>query len=194
MSRVGRQEHDFFRAAAALALAAVLTAAPAVSASAQEGQPEQPINITADRMEYFSDKDLVIFTGNALAVRGDSTLSADSMEVTLSGEGGSREESSVEQVVATGNVNFRQVDPETDKERYATGERGVYDAGDDRIRQTTMHVSKLLFCLLTDDGLEIPHQHRVGVGSGDRANDVMGGINIGDPVAHGFVERILERF
>jgi lipopolysaccharide export system protein LptA len=117
MSRAGRQEHRFFTAAAALAAAAVLSALPALPAFAQEEPPEPPINITADRMEYFSDKAVVVFTGNALAVRGDSTLSADSMEVTLAEEGYSREESSIEQVVAT-------------------GERGVYDAGDGLITLT----------------------------------------------------------
>jgi lipopolysaccharide export system protein LptA len=58
------------------------------------------------------------------------------MEVTLAEEGDSREESSIEQVVATGNVNFRQALPETGTERFATGERGVYDAGDGLITLT----------------------------------------------------------
>lgn len=136
MLRVGSQEPGFLRVAAAIAAAALLSAGLAVPAPAQEEQPEPPINITAERMEYFSEKEVVVFTGNALAVRGDTTLSADGMEVTLSGEGSTREESSIEQVVATGNVNFRQSLPETGKDRFATGERGVYDAGEGLITLT----------------------------------------------------------
>jgi lipopolysaccharide transport protein LptA len=30
-------------------------------------------------------------------------------------------------IVASDKVNFRQVDPESKKERYATGDKGVYD-------------------------------------------------------------------
>ena len=93
---------------------------------AAEQEPE--INITADRMEYFTDKEIVVFSGNALAVRGDTTLSADTMEATLGGGGGERSESSVQKLVATGNVNFRQSLPEPATDRFATGERGVYDA------------------------------------------------------------------
>lgn len=116
------------RSGAALGvLAVVLLLPPDLSRAAVEEEP--PVNITADRMEYFSDREIVIFTGNALAVRGDTTLSADTMEVTLGGEVAKQEESSIEKVVATGNVNFRQAIPETGKDRFATGERGVYDAG-----------------------------------------------------------------
>ena len=88
--------------------------------------------ITADRMEYYSDRDIVIFTGNALAVRGDVTLSAGRMEVTL-GQGIDSEENSVKKIVAEEDVNFRHVDPETGKERFATGERGEYLSDEDTV-------------------------------------------------------------
>jgi lipopolysaccharide export system protein LptA len=91
------------------------------------GETEPPVNITADRMEYRSEEGIVIFSGNALAVRGDVTLSAEKMKVTLS-EGGEKDEGSVSRIVAKGDVNFRQTDLETGKERFATGERGEYDA------------------------------------------------------------------
>jgi lipopolysaccharide export system protein LptA len=94
------------------------------SAGAAE-EPEPPITVTADRMEYYSDRDIVIFTGNALAIRGDITLSARRMEVTL-GQGVESEENSVKKIVAEGDVTFRHVDPETGSERFATGEKGEY--------------------------------------------------------------------
>jgi len=95
-------------------------------------EPESPVTITADRMEYYSDRDVVIFTGNALAIRGDITLAARRMEVTL-GQGIDSEENSVRKIVAEGDVNFRHVDPETGDERFATGERGEYLADEERV-------------------------------------------------------------
>ena len=119
----------FCLAGCALILFPLVVAGGAAPARA-EGEPR--INITSDQMEYLSDKDLVIFTGNALAVREDMTLSADKMEVTLAGEnsdGG--DDGSVSRIVATGNVHVRQVVPATEtggptKERFGTGERGEY--------------------------------------------------------------------
>ena len=96
-------------------------------AAAQAAEVEPPVNVTADKMEYFSEKNVVLFTGNALAVRGDVTLSARRMEVTLT-KGGDRDDSSIDRIVAEENVNFRQLDAETGRERFATGEKGEYIA------------------------------------------------------------------
>ena len=134
MTRAGRLALNLHRFALCVFGISVVLWAAARPVAAQEEEP--PIIINADRMEYFSDKDLVVFTGNSLAVRGDVTLSADTMEVTLSGDAQEREESSIDKVVATGNVNFRQNLPETGKDRFATGERGVYDAAAKRITLT----------------------------------------------------------
>ena len=46
------------------------------------------------------------------------------------------------------------------------------DAGNDRIGLAAGHFRHLDEALLADDRLEIPHQHRVGVGTGDGADDV----------------------
>ena len=102
------------------------------SPAAAAADADPPITVTADKMEYYSDRDVVIFTGNALAVRGDVTLSARRMEVTL-GQGIDSEENSVRKIIAEGDVNFRHVDPETGKERFATGERGEYLADEDTV-------------------------------------------------------------
>jgi lipopolysaccharide export system protein LptA len=101
-------------------------------AAADAAGADPPVTVTADRMEYYSDRDVVIFTGNALAVREDVTLSARRMEVTLGGDVDS-EENSVKKIIAEGDVNFRHVDPETGKERFATGERGEYLADEDTV-------------------------------------------------------------
>lgn len=95
--------------------------------AAAEAPP--PINITADRMEYFNEQDLVVFSGNALAVREEVTLAADRMEVTMA-SGDERDEESIQKIVAKENVSFRQIELETGRERFATGEQGEYLAGE----------------------------------------------------------------
>lgn len=45
---------------------------------------------------------------------------------------------------------------------------------------------------VADDLLEVAHHHGVGVGAGHGTDDVEGVVHIGHPVAHGFVERVLQ--
>ncbi len=101
--------------------------AAAVALGAVAAAAEPPVNITAEKMEYFSEQNLVVFTGKAIAVREDVTLSSDRMEVTLSEGAESGQSGSVRRIVATGNVQFRQEDETAGRERYATGEKGEYD-------------------------------------------------------------------
>ena len=90
-------------------------------------ETQASINITADKMEYFTEENQVVFTGNAVAVQDDITLSARTMRVTLA-EGSGRETGAVKKIVAKGDVTFRQLVPESGAERFATGKKGVYDA------------------------------------------------------------------
>lgn len=127
-------------AALAVLVLAGLTVFPAgkgggVSPAGAAVESDPPITITADRMDYYSDRDVVIFIGNAIAIRGDVTLSAERMEVTLS-QGVESEENGVRKIVAEGDVSFRQVDPETGRERFATGERGEYHSDGARVDLT----------------------------------------------------------
>lgn len=46
--------------------------------------------------------------------------------------------------------------------------------------------------LLTHDSLEIAHNQRERVWADCRANAVVGGLNVGDPITHGFVDGILQ--
>lgn len=112
------------------------TAAPDQAKRADEPQP--PVRISADTAEYFNKESLVIFTGGVVAVQADSTIAADRMEVSFekpasaavkpaAGIGAPATAQRITKIVAQKNVSFRQVDPETKKERYATGDKGVYD-------------------------------------------------------------------
>jgi len=96
------------------------------------------VQISADAAEYFNKEGLVVFTGNVVAVQADATITADRMEVVFEqperavgkpadGIGAPANAQRITKIVADKKVTFRQVDPETGKERYATGDRGVYD-------------------------------------------------------------------
>ena len=40
--------------------------------------------------------------------------------------------------------------------------------------------------------MEVPHQHRVGVGTGDRTQDVVGALHVGDPITDRFAGGVFE--
>jgi lipopolysaccharide export system protein LptA len=125
-------------AAALLGLPAAAAAAGETAEPAVKPATETPVRISADAAEYFNVEGTVIFTGKVVAVQGDSTITAERMEVVFSkpenpektagGLAGAASGRKITQITATGSVSLRQVDPETAKERYATGEKGVYDA------------------------------------------------------------------
>jgi lipopolysaccharide export system protein LptA len=126
-------------------LAAVLCTAVAGPAGSEEGTapekaaPQPPVRISAETAEYLNAESLVVFTGKVVAVQADTTITAERMEVRFTqgeGGGGGRPAADiapasgqrVASITASQTVTFRQVDPATGKERYATGEHGVYDA------------------------------------------------------------------
>jgi lipopolysaccharide export system protein LptA len=101
---------------------------PGPASEAQSAEETQaPIKVTADKMEYLTEENQVVFTGNALAVQENITLSARTMRVTLA-EGSGRGTGAVKQIAAKGDVTFRQVVAESGTERFATGKTGIYDA------------------------------------------------------------------
>ena len=56
------------------------------------------------------------------------------------------------------------------------------------------HIGHLHQALLPNNTLKIAHHHGVGVRPGHRAYDVEGVVDIGDPIAHGLIERVFEGF
>jgi lipopolysaccharide export system protein LptA len=124
----------------ALPAAALLAAALGGVAMAQEAIPEQgkapqaPVRISADAAEYFNAEGLVVFTGKVVAVQADATLTAERMEVRFAqaaaagGDPAAATGQRVASITALQSVTVRLLDPATGKERYATGEHGVYDA------------------------------------------------------------------
>ena len=81
----------------------------------------------------------------------------------------------------------------------AHGVAATAHAGDDGIRLRGgnalrgQHLGHLRQAFGADHALEVAHHHRVGVRAGHGADDVEGVVHVGHPVAHGFVQRVLQR-
>jgi lipopolysaccharide export system protein LptA len=124
--------------------AAGASAAAAADPAKKAAEPQPPVRISADAAEYFNKEGLVVFTGNVVAVQADSTISSERMDVSFektasaegkapTGIGTPATAQRITMIVAEEKVSFRQVDPETKKERYATGDKGVYDVDQRRV-------------------------------------------------------------
>src|SRR5690606_16509641 len=96
---------------------------------------------------------------------------------------------------------------DADQARVLVGDVGMEDAhgvaatahaGHHRVRLLAgaagrlEQLGHLLQAFLADDALEVAHHHGVGVRTGHGTDDVEGVVDVGHPVAHGLVERILE--
>ena len=72
--------------------------------------------------------------------------------------------------------------------------RSAAHARDDRMRlAAAAHRRHLREAFLADDGIEVAHHHRIRVRSRDGADDVERVLDVGHPVAHRLVERVLQR-
>ena len=77
-------------------------------------QDRGPVEVTADRLELDDIANILVFTGDAVAIQDDVSIHGD--RLTLQYQGETRE---IEQIVAEGNVKILQQD------RTATGNKAV---------------------------------------------------------------------
>ena len=70
--------------------------------------------------------------------------------------------------------------------------RAAPDAGDAGIGQAPLPLHHLGPGLAADDGVEVPHHHRVRMRTRHRADDVVRVVDVAHPVAHRLVERVLQ--
>jgi len=66
------------------------------------------------------------------------------------------------------------------------------DAGDEEVGQPALGIEDLLARFEADDALEVANDAGIGVGPERRAEQVMGGLDVRDPVADCFVDGVLE--
>ncbi len=67
------------------------------------------------------------------------------------------------------------------------------DRRDRQIRQAARDRQHLLARFLSDHGLELTHHQRIRMRAEHRSKQVVGGLGVGDPVAHRLVDGVLER-
>ena len=96
------------------------------------GNSKQPINIQATKLDYFDKEQKLIYTGNVLAVQGDSKLKCSVLVIYLppKSDGASSTPSSSSQVrrmEASGPVTM------VSKDQVGTGNSGVYDKASDTV-------------------------------------------------------------
>ena len=77
--------------------------------------------------------------------------------------------------------------------KQADGVAAAADASDADIGQLARHLLNLLARFNADDALKVAHHHRIGMRTKRRSKQVKGRLDIGHPVAHGFVDGIFER-
>ena len=75
----------------------------------------------------------------------------------------------------------------------AHGVGAAADAGDRGVGQAALGFLHLHLGFLADHRLEVAHHHRIRMRAGDGADEVVGVGDVGDPVAHRLVHRVLQR-
>ena len=101
-------------------LAALLLSSPAWAAPLPGGDSNLPVDVTADNMEYSSDKKTVVFHGSVEAVRGEFKMWSDKLTLVLKGKDSGEEKKDkkgsskaadaagdLDRVIAENNVRFQ---------------------------------------------------------------------------------------
>jgi lipopolysaccharide export system protein LptA len=96
------------------------------------GNSKQPINIQSASLDYFDKEQKLVYSGNVVAVQGDSKLKCSTLVIYLppKAEGQASSSASTSQVQhmdATGPVTM------ISKDQIGTGDHGVYDKASDTV-------------------------------------------------------------
>ena len=102
-------------------------AKPKTSAVLPGGDSSKPINIQAVKLDYFDKQQKLVYTGNVIAVQGDSMLKSSVLTIFLApkktGESSPSQSSTnqVQHMIADGPVTLLQ------RDQIGTGDHGDYD-------------------------------------------------------------------
>jgi lipopolysaccharide export system protein LptA len=97
------------------------------------GDSNKPINIQAVKLDYFDKERKLVYTGNVIAVQGDSILKASILTIFLTPKKAGDTQTSgsstgqVQRMLATGPVTLLQ------RDQIGTGDNGVYDKLQDTV-------------------------------------------------------------
>ncbi len=104
-----------------------------VKSTAARSDNKEPIHIQAAKLDYFDKEQKLIYRGNVVAVRGDTTLKTPVLVVFLtpkeagSGKGPPSSQSQVRRMEASGPVTI------ISKDQIATGDSGLYIKAEEKI-------------------------------------------------------------
>ena len=105
---------------------------------------KEPIQIDADRLEVFSKEQRAVYTGNVVAVQGDTTIKSATMIVFYDRQqdraaaGGAQAQQAAAQGQSEGGTQLRRVEAKggvtvISKDQVATGNDGVFDRASNKI-------------------------------------------------------------
>lgn len=104
-----------------------------IKSTAAQSDNKDPINIEAAKLDYFDKEQKLIYRGDVVAVRGDTTLKTPVLVVFLTpkekstGKGPPSSQSQVRRMEASGPVTI------ISKDQIATGDSGLYIKAEDKI-------------------------------------------------------------
>tara|TARA_B100001123_G_C15297288_1_gene1019693 strand:+ start:1038 stop:1562 length:525 start_codon:yes stop_codon:yes gene_type:complete len=89
---------------------------------------KEPIDITADTMEWNDQTMVAHALGNAVATQGSQTLTADELTASIDNNSSNDQDAQrIRMIYARGNVSFEN------NEEKATGDKGLYDVENGKI-------------------------------------------------------------
>ena len=95
---------------------------PAAAQETQKPAQSEAVKVTADRLDVDDTAHKLVFSGNAVAQQGDVSISSNRLTIEYAPDN-----QGVNSIVAEGNVRIVQ------EERVATGQKAVYDKGEEKI-------------------------------------------------------------
>ena len=139
-------------AAIAASLAALLLSAPpaaGVPAASKSGSggilpgatASDPVNVDADKLDYFDKEQKLIYSGSVIVVNGPSTLKTSKMTIFLDNKKGAGKDAGGAGGGASSSDKVRHVDAEgpvtlVSPDQIATGDHLTYDRGDNKVHLT----------------------------------------------------------
>jgi len=89
----------------------------------------EPIEVVSDKMEAFQEKKMIVFSGNAVATRGDIKLKTDRLSIYYKKPNNKKEKIGKEDIAVAGDLEKIELKGHviiTQKDLSATGEEAVY--------------------------------------------------------------------
>ena len=96
------------------------------------GNSRAPVNVDANKLEYFDKEQKAVYSGSVVARQGEATMRASTLTVffdkdSTPTEGAATTGNQLKRIEASGPVTI------IEKERVGTGDRGVYDRAENKV-------------------------------------------------------------